>query len=125
MPTRMVHMVVDAADPARMARFWAAALGWEMTADGPEAANVLPPGYSYPAPVAQLLVVLSVPEAKSAKNRVHLNLATRSVAHQAAEVDRVLDPRPVYRDTGSSPHADRVITARGGWSRWEAARFGD
>jgi hypothetical protein len=130
MPTRMVHMVIDAAEPARVARFWAAALGWEMTAGGPEAANVLPSGYSYPDPVAQLLVVLSVPESKSAKNRVHLNLATRSAAHQAAEVDRllslgavpadvgqgdvpwtvladpegnefcVLDPRPVYRDTG-------------------------
>jgi hypothetical protein len=32
MPTRMVHMVV-AAEPARVARFWAAALGWEMMAD--------------------------------------------------------------------------------------------
>jgi hypothetical protein len=130
MPTRMVHMVIDAAEPARVARFWAAALGWEMTAGGPEVANVLPAGYSYPDPVAQLLVVLSVPEPKSAKNRVHLNLATRSAAHQAAEVDRllslgavpadagqgdvpwrvladpegnefcVLDPRPAYRDTG-------------------------
>ena len=130
MPTRMVHMVIDAAEPARVARFWAAALGWEMAADGPEVANVRPPGYSYPDPVAQLLVVLSVPESKPAKNRVHLNLATRSAAHQAAEVDRllslgavpadvgqgdvpwrvladpegnefcVLDPRPAYRDTG-------------------------
>jgi Glyoxalase-like domain len=130
MPTRMVHMVMDAAEPTQVARFWAAALGWEMTADGPGAANVLPRGYSYPDPVAQLLVVLSVPEPKSAKNRVHLNLATRSAAHQVAEVDRllslgavpadvgqgdvpwrvladpegnefcVLDPRPVYRDTG-------------------------
>jgi hypothetical protein len=130
MPMRMVHMVIDAAEPTRVARFWAAALGWETMADGPEAANVLPPGYSYPDPVAQLLVVLSVPEPKSAKNRVHLDLATRSAAHQAAEVDRllslgavpadvgqgdapwrvladpegnefcVLDPRPAYRDTG-------------------------
>ena len=130
MPTRLVHMVIDAAEPARLARFWAAALGWEMTAETPEVANVLPPGYSYPDPVAQPLVLLSVPEPKLAKNRVHLNLATQSAAHQAAEVDRllslgavpadvghgdvawrvladpegnefcVLDPRPVYRDTG-------------------------
>jgi Glyoxalase-like domain len=134
MPTRMVHMVFDAVEPVRLARFWAAALGWEMecekTSDGSEVANVLPAGYSYPDPVAQALVLLPVLEHKQAKNRVHLNLATRSAAHQAAEVDRllglgavpadvgqgdvpwrvladpegnefcVLDPRPAYRDTG-------------------------
>ena len=30
MPTRLVHLVIDAADPGRLARFWAAALGWEV-----------------------------------------------------------------------------------------------
>jgi predicted enzyme related to lactoylglutathione lyase len=128
MPMRMVHMVIDAVEPVRVARFWAEALGWEMTVD--EAVAVMPAGYSYPDPVAQPLVVLPVPEPKQAKDRIHLNLATQSVAHQAAEVDRllglgavpvdagqgdgrwrvladpegnefcVLDPRPVYRDTG-------------------------
>ena len=29
MPTRLVHLVVDAAQPAKLARFWAAALGSE------------------------------------------------------------------------------------------------
>ena len=33
MPTRLVHLVVDAAEPARLARFWAGALGWEVAAD--------------------------------------------------------------------------------------------
>ena len=28
MPTRLVHVVMDAADPARLARFWSAALAW-------------------------------------------------------------------------------------------------
>ncbi len=30
MPTRLVHLVIDAADPGRLARFWAAVLGWEI-----------------------------------------------------------------------------------------------
>ena len=34
MPTRLVHLVIDAADPARLARFWAAALGWEIGSRG-------------------------------------------------------------------------------------------
>ena len=92
--------------------------------------DVWPPGFSYPDPSALPLVFVPVPEPKTGKNRVHLDLATESVRHQAAEVKRllalgavpadigqgdvpwtvladpegnefcVLDPRPVYRDTG-------------------------
>ena len=130
MPTRVVHLAVDAADPSRLARFWAAALGWEVAADEPHVANVWPAGFSYPDPAALPLVFISVPEAKAGKNRVHLDLATTSAEHQAAQVKRlrdlgatpagigqdevpwvvladpegnefcVLDSRPGYRDTG-------------------------
>jgi Glyoxalase-like domain len=130
MPTRLVHLVVDANEPARLARFWAAALGWEVGAEESGEVDVEPGGYRYPDPVALPLVFVPVPEAKTVKNRIHLDLATRSVAQQEAEVDRllglgatpadigqgnvpwvvlsdpegnefcVLDPRPVYLDTG-------------------------
>jgi hypothetical protein len=130
MPTRLVHLVVDAADPARQARFWAAALGWEVAPEEPDEVDVWPPGFSYPDSAALPLVFVPVPEPKAGKNRVHLDLATKSRRHQAAEVERllargatpagigqrdvpwtvladpegnefcVLDPRPVYRDTG-------------------------
>jgi hypothetical protein len=130
MPTRLVHVVVDAAEPARLARFWAAALRWEVAAEEPDEVDVWPPGFGYPDPSALPLVFVPVPEPKTGKNRVHLDLATESVTHQAAEVERllglgavpadigqgdvpwtvladpegnefcVLDPRPVYRDTG-------------------------
>lgn len=133
MPTRLVELAIDAADPPRLARFWAAALGWELAAedtnDGDEAA-VLPAGYSYPDPVAVPLVFGPVPEPKTGKNRVHLDLASESAAHQEEVVQRllglgarpadigqgdvpwvvladpegnelcVLEPRPAYRDTG-------------------------
>ena len=130
MPTRLVHLAADANDPSRLARFWAAALGWEVAGDDPGEVAVWPPGYRYPDPVALPLVFVPVPETKSGKNRVHLDLATRSAEHQAAEVERlrglgavlaevgqrevpwvvladpegnefcVLDPRPEYLDTG-------------------------
>jgi len=129
--TRLVHLVVDAIQPARLARFWAAALDWEIPAEQDEEIDVWPRGYSYPDPAALPLVFVPVPEAKTGKNRVHLDLATESVAHQAAEVERllglgavradigqgdvpwvvmadpegnefcVLDPRPVYLGTGA------------------------
>ncbi len=130
MPTRLVHLVIDAAEPARLARFWAAALDWEIAVEEPDEAAVEPRGYRYPDPVALPLVFVPVTEAKTVKNRVHLDLATESAEQQAAEVDRllglgavhadigqgqvpwvvladpegnefcVLEPRPVYRDTG-------------------------
>jgi glyoxalase superfamily protein len=129
-PTRLVHLVIDALDPPRLARFWSAALGWEVTAEESGEVDVSPPGYTYPDPVALPLVFVPVTEPKTGKNRVHLDLATESAAHQAAEVDRllglgataadigqgdvpwvvladpegnefcVLEPRPIYRDIG-------------------------
>jgi|SRR5271170_6615211 len=130
MSTRLVHLVIDANDPPKLARFWAAALGWEVAAEEPDEVEVCPSGYGYPDPVALPLVFLPVPEAKTVKNRVHLDLATESAGHQADLVARlrdlgarpvdigqgdvpwvvladpegnelcVLEPRPVYLDTG-------------------------
>jgi predicted enzyme related to lactoylglutathione lyase len=130
MPTRLVHLVVDAAEPARLARFWAAALRWEVAAEESDEVDVWPAGFSYPDPAALPLVFVPAPEPKAGKNRVHLDLATESLAHQAAEVRRllalgavpadigqgdvpwtvladpegnefcVLEPRPAYRDAG-------------------------
>jgi predicted enzyme related to lactoylglutathione lyase len=90
MPTRAVHIVIDAADPSRQAAFWAAAVGWEVAADEPDEAVVSPPGFDYPDPTALPLVFVPVKEAKTVKNRVHLDLATTSDEHQAAEIERLL-----------------------------------
>jgi predicted enzyme related to lactoylglutathione lyase len=99
-PTRLVHLVVDAAEPSRLARFWAAALGWEVAADEDGAATVWPRGFRYPDPAALPLEILAVPDAKAGKNRVHLDLATESVAHQKAEVERLLGLGAVHADIG-------------------------
>jgi predicted enzyme related to lactoylglutathione lyase len=93
-------MVIDAADPSRLARFWAAALRWEVAADEEGVANVWPHGFRYPDPAALPLVFLAVPEAKTGKNRIHLDLATESAAHQAAEVERLLGLGAVRADIG-------------------------
>jgi predicted enzyme related to lactoylglutathione lyase len=130
MPTRLVHVVADAHDPARLARFWAALLGWQIADETEDEVDVWPAGYSYPDPVAVPIVFVPVPEPKTGKNRVHLDLASRSAADQAELVSRardlgggpvdigqgdvpwvvmadpegnefcVLEPRDSYRDTG-------------------------
>jgi predicted enzyme related to lactoylglutathione lyase len=130
MPTRLVHLVADANEPARLARFWSALLGWEIADETPEEVDVWPAGYTYPDPAAVPIVFVPVPEKKTGKNRVHLDLASGSAAHQAELVSRardlgggpvdvgqgevpwvvmadpegnefcVLEPRDVYRDPG-------------------------
>jgi predicted enzyme related to lactoylglutathione lyase len=130
MATRLVHMVVDAQDVSGLAAFWAAALDWEIGFDEPEEAGVWPGGFHYPGTGALPLVFVPAPEPNAGKNRIHLDLASQSAAHQAELVERVrdlgaepadvgqgdvpwvvladpegnefcvLEPRPVYRDTG-------------------------
>jgi hypothetical protein len=51
--------------------------------------NVEPAGLVYPAPAAVCIDVLAVPEPKTVKNRVHIDLATTSAAHQADLVARL------------------------------------
>jgi predicted enzyme related to lactoylglutathione lyase len=100
MPTRLVHIVVDAADPPRLAGFWAAALGWEVRQEEEDEVDVMPAGYTYPDPAALPLVFVPVPEPKTAKNRVHLDLNTESAEHQAAEVERLLGLGATRADIG-------------------------
>lgn len=100
MPTRLVQLVIDAVEPARLARFWAAALGWEIGAEDSGEIDVSPPGYRYPGPGALPLLFVPVPEAKTAKNRIHLDLATQSGTHQAAEVERLRGLGAVAADIG-------------------------
>jgi catechol 2,3-dioxygenase-like lactoylglutathione lyase family enzyme len=96
MPTRLVHLVVDANDPAALARFWTAALGWVIGDETAEEVDIWPAGYQYPDPAAVPLVFVPVPEPKTGKDRVHLDLATSSAAHQAELVSRL-------RDLGATP----------------------
>jgi predicted enzyme related to lactoylglutathione lyase len=129
-PTRLVHLVADANDPSGLARFWSSVLDWQIADETQEEVDVWPTGYTYPDPNAVPIVFVLVPEAKTAKNRVHLDLASTSAAHQAELVSRakdlggrpvdigqgdvpwvvmadpegnefcVLEPRDIYRDTG-------------------------
>jgi predicted enzyme related to lactoylglutathione lyase len=96
MATRLVHVVVDANDPAALARFWAEALTWVIGDVADDEVDVWPEGYRYPDPSALPLVFVPVPETKQVKNRVHLDLASTSAAEQAALVARL-------RDLGATP----------------------
>ena len=61
----------DAADPGAIATFWANALGYiaEPGYDDPDGASIIDPNGVGPA-----IGFLRVPEAKSAKNRMHIDI---------------------------------------------------
>ncbi|MER7672765.1 VOC family protein [Kitasatospora sp. NPDC096128] len=150
MTTRLVQINMKARDDAALGRFWAQALGWGVDSEGPGVTNLEPVGFSYPDPVAVCIDIVARPEPKTVKNRVHLDLATTSPAHQAELVARlrdlgatpadvgqgevpwtvladpegnefcVLEPREVYRDTG--PVAAVVVDCA---DPREMARFWD
>jgi hypothetical protein len=68
--------------------------------DEPGEAVVWPAGFSYPDPVALPLVFVPAPEPKTVKNRLHLDLASESAAHQAGSVERLLGLGAVPADIG-------------------------
>ncbi|MCZ4602249.1 VOC family protein [Streptomyces sp. Lzd4kr] len=131
MALRPVHVNIKALDASAVGRFWAEALGWGAYSAGATTYVGPPGGLVWPDPVVVGIDVVPVPEAKTAtKNRVHLDLATTSAAHQEELVARlltlgatpahvgqdevpwtvladpegnefcVLEPREAYRDTG-------------------------
>jgi Glyoxalase-like domain len=61
----------DASDPQRLAAFWALALGYvdEPGYDDPDGASIIDPDGKGPA-----IGFLRVPERKTAKNRVHIDI---------------------------------------------------
>lgn len=131
MTLRPVHVNIKALDSAAVGRFWAEALGWTAYEAGATTYVGPPGGLVWPDPLVLGIDVVPVPDAKpDTKNRVHIDLATTSAAHQADLIARlgelgarpvdvgqrsvpwtvladpegnefcVLEPRDVYRDTG-------------------------
>ncbi|MEV0063538.1 VOC family protein [Nocardia sp. NPDC050718] len=130
MATRLVQIHLKARDDVALGGFWAAALCWRMDSEAPGVANLEPVGFVYPDPAAVCLDIVIDPAPKTTQNRVHIDLATGSGTEQAELVARlralgatpadvgqgdvpwtvladpegnefcVLEPRPVYRDTG-------------------------
>ncbi len=88
---RPVQVNIKARGTSAVGRFWAAALGRTVAAEGPATTSVAPVGgMAWPHPVTVCVDIVTVPEARTpAKNRLHLDLATTSAAHRAELVERL------------------------------------
>jgi catechol 2,3-dioxygenase-like lactoylglutathione lyase family enzyme len=86
MDIRIQCLCIDSPRPSRTADFWEAALGWRRTYDTEDQVVLEPPEGSREDGVSPDLLFLKVPEAKAAKNRLHLDLRPKD---QQAEVARL------------------------------------
>jgi hypothetical protein len=105
-----LQLAIDAADPHVLNRFWAAALGYEVEDHQPLIEQLLASGVANPDDTMELdgrlvwreaaasrdpegrgprLLFQVVPEAKTVKNRLHLDLHVGE-DRRAAEVERLL-----------------------------------
>ena len=89
MALRLVQVNFKARDDSALGRFWAEALGWGVSSEGPGVTNVEPAGFVWPDPVAGCVDVVTVPDPETVKYRVHIDLATTSAAHHAESAARL------------------------------------
>jgi Glyoxalase-like domain len=81
----IICVTVDSHEPAEVARFWNAALGWggvTVHPDGTGAISGPPSGGIY-------LEFVPVPETKVVKNRIHLGCAAGTLEQLDVELDRL------------------------------------
>ena len=104
MSIRWQCICVDSTDPSRIAPFWEQALGWRRTYDSPDEIVLEPPAGSPEDGVSPDLLFLRVPEEKSVKNRLHIDLRPDD---QDAEVARLEGLGAVRVEVGQSA-AQRV-----------------
>ncbi len=74
----MVALVIDCADPPSLARWWSRLIGGEVEVDADGDASVQ-------TSIGLVLDFLKVPEAKTWKNRLHIDLGTDDLAAATAQ----------------------------------------
>jgi predicted enzyme related to lactoylglutathione lyase len=108
MPTRWTAVVFDTPDQKGLARWWASALGWEISYEDDDESDVMP-AESQRAPGQVELCFTAGGDHKVGKNRVHLDLASASAEDQAAQVERLLALGARHTDIGQATDVPWVV----------------
>ena len=108
MTLRIQSVSFDSRDPRRTADFWEQALGWRRTYDGDDEVVLEPPAGSHEDGVVADVLFLRVPEEKTIKNRLHLDLRPED---QQAEVHRLVGLGAMRVDVGQEASVSWVVLA--------------
>lgn len=105
MTSRLAAIAIDAVQPRVVADFWRAALGWETVGADAEGISIAPADGAGPA-----IDVFAVPEGKSVKNRLHLDLRADGCS-TVDELQRLLDLGARRVDVGQGSDVSWVVLA--------------
>jgi hypothetical protein len=103
MPSRIAAIAIDAAQPRLVADFWCDVLGWRILEEEDGVISIAPPDGSWPT-----IDVVPVPEAKTVKNRLHLDLRADGVA-TSDELERLLALGARPTDVGQGDDVTWVV----------------
>ena len=103
MPSRFYTVVVDARDPAALARFWKDVLDWKTVYESPDEVVIAKDDEQHPG-----LVFVPVPEDKQIKDRLHIDLAPDD---RDAEVERIVALGATRADVGQGDDVTWVVLA--------------
>ena len=110
MTLRWYTVVVDSHDPQAQAHWWAETLDWQVVFDTPDEAVILPKTMPM-EPITDLdawlragqgMVFVPVPEGKTVKNRLHIDLAPHTSQDRDAEIQQLLERGATHTDVGQT-----------------------
>ncbi len=102
---RISSVVIDSVNPGLLADFWCGALGYEIVEEDETGISI-----GSPQNVGPVIDILLVPEVKSVKNRLHLDLRAID-STTAAELARLLGLGAERVDVGQAPDVSWVVLA--------------
>jgi catechol-2,3-dioxygenase len=103
MPSRIAVIAIDALQPRVVADFWCDVLGWQVVDEDDTIVSIAPGDRSWPT-----IDVVKVPEKKTRKNRLHLDLRADGV-DTTDELERLLALGARRTDVGQGADATWVV----------------
>jgi hypothetical protein len=112
--SKFTELEIDCADPGGLARFWCAVLDYEVQHEDGEIVTIGSPavrdGQDRLGPVPPTLTFARVPEGKTIKNRVHIDVSPAD-REQDEEVRRLLGLGARQADVGQTGEESWIVLA--------------
>ncbi len=109
MSVRINEVIVDCIDPASLARFWCSVLEWVVVDEDADFVEIRPEGTSDRTSPVPSLLFGRVPEPKTVKDRLHLDVCAVTGSDQATELQRLLGLGATRLDIGQGDASWHVL----------------